>query len=328
MRFVALKKTTDAHTDPAQTDGARGAPLNGEMALQQREIRAEALRVQRLLVQVEESVTLLKTKLASIASRRGADSNSASTVSVLGAHSTPSVDAVVRTIMKLTSMAQKKSGDVDVLECQLRELRMDENAAAEDAAEAVDVRLGYGGNPAANADTNGVAAAAGWGRSSSSSRGSSAASAFMTPRDPRSLPARFGGGDGSGGGRTPLSRSSHGGGGGSVYFTPDSSPGRFSGRASLLGSSFMSSSSLLSSSQHHGARFTPSMGVGGSPAALGSSATDLGGAPATSRKAATTAEEALRRSREASARKKRDVGRKLAHVLMDIGPRVRVVTEE
>ena len=36
----------------------------------------------------------------------------------------PTVEAVMRTITKMTSMAEKRSGDVDVLETQLRKLRL------------------------------------------------------------------------------------------------------------------------------------------------------------------------------------------------------------
>lgn len=119
-KYSVLKKIIDARMDPAQVAAVRGAPLSSEQAVQQHEIRAEALQVQKLLSQAEEDVTLLKAKLAG---SRGFDGERK-------AHPSPTVEAVVRTIMKLTSMAEKKSGDVDVLENHLRKLKMvdeDEN---------------------------------------------------------------------------------------------------------------------------------------------------------------------------------------------------------
>ncbi|KAI9887848.1 MAG: hypothetical protein M1823_000370 [Watsoniomyces obsoletus] len=115
-RYKALKQTFDARSDPNLVAAIRGAPLNSEQSVQQHDIRQQVFQVQKLLSQAEEDVTLLKAKLASRGGKNGATAQAA-----------PTVEAVVRTIMKLTSMVERKSGDVDVLERHMRQLRILDN---------------------------------------------------------------------------------------------------------------------------------------------------------------------------------------------------------
>ncbi len=114
-----LKKAIDTRVDPEQVAAVRAAPLTGEQTVQQQEIRAELLRVQTSLAHAEEEVTVLRAKLASVRDAR--------------ARPAPRMDAVIRTITKLTTMAEKKSGDVDILESQLRKLTMAEEDDKEDS---------------------------------------------------------------------------------------------------------------------------------------------------------------------------------------------------
>ena len=81
---------------------------------QQYDIRRGYTSFQKLLGEAEESISLLKAKLASHHSSNG---------EVRG-RPTPTVEAVMKTVQKMTSMAEQKSGDVDVLENQMRKLRM------------------------------------------------------------------------------------------------------------------------------------------------------------------------------------------------------------
>ena len=112
-RHNEIKKFVHARSDPDQIGATRSAPLSAEQAAIQHDLRKEFMRFQKLLAETEESITILKAKLASHDSSSGKG----------GAHKVPTVEAVTNTIMKLTSMVEKKSGDIDVLENQMRKLR-------------------------------------------------------------------------------------------------------------------------------------------------------------------------------------------------------------
>ncbi|KAI9810359.1 MAG: hypothetical protein M1827_006326 [Pycnora praestabilis] len=115
-----IKKTIDAHNDPDLQDSLRSAPLSAEQAMVQHDLRKDFTNFQSLLSEAEEGITLLKAKLAS--SQGGNDK--------AGGRQTPTVEAVMKTIMKMTSMAEKKSGDIDVLENQMRRLRFNSMTSA------------------------------------------------------------------------------------------------------------------------------------------------------------------------------------------------------
>ncbi|KAI9736879.1 MAG: hypothetical protein M1818_005930 [Claussenomyces sp. TS43310] len=107
-----LKMIMATQTHPEQIAAIRSQPLTTEQAAQQHDLRRDYTNVQKLLAEAEESLTLLRVKLA------------AQTGGISKAGSGPTVEAVTRTIMKMTNMAEKRSGDIDVLENQMRKLRM------------------------------------------------------------------------------------------------------------------------------------------------------------------------------------------------------------
>ncbi|KAL0938719.1 nuclear pore complex subunit [Colletotrichum truncatum] len=107
-----LKKIIMVKLDPDQADISRSLPLSTEQAAQQNELRREYANFSKLLAEAEESLTLLKTKIAAASSASGK-----------GNSNMPTVEAVMRTINKMTSMVEKRSGDIDVLENQMRKLR-------------------------------------------------------------------------------------------------------------------------------------------------------------------------------------------------------------
>lgn len=110
MRWVIM-----ARMDPDQAEYARSLPLSTEQAAQQGELRREYARCTNLLTEAEEALSVLKAKIATMA---------ASSASGRGSTNMPTVEAVLRTISKMTSMAEKRSGDVDVLETQLRRIKL------------------------------------------------------------------------------------------------------------------------------------------------------------------------------------------------------------
>ncbi|ESZ99524.1 hypothetical protein SBOR_0089 [Sclerotinia borealis F-4128] len=111
QRFEEVKKTVQSHTHPDQIAIARAQPLNAEQAAQQHDLRRDYLKFQKLLSEAEEGLTVLRAKIVSQSSN-----GNSKTVA-------PTVEAIMRTITKMTNMAEKRSGDVDVLENQMRKLR-------------------------------------------------------------------------------------------------------------------------------------------------------------------------------------------------------------
>lgn len=108
-----LKRVVMARADPEQAELARLSPLSAEQAAQQSELRREYGAFTSLLTEAEEALILLKTRIAAASSSSGK-----------GSAPVPTVEAVMRTISKMTSMVEKRSGDVDVLETQLRKMRL------------------------------------------------------------------------------------------------------------------------------------------------------------------------------------------------------------
>jgi nucleoporin NUP159 len=107
-----IKTLLASYSDPENAAIARSQPLTAEQAVQQHDLRRDFTRFQKLLNEAEEGLTLLRTKLAS-----QGNTNSNATAG-------PTVEAVMRTIMKMTNMAEKRSGDIDVLENHMRKLRL------------------------------------------------------------------------------------------------------------------------------------------------------------------------------------------------------------
>ena len=118
-------KAVEIRSDPDVAESAKTAPLRPEQATQQHELRKQLMKFQKLLAETEENVTMLRAKLASC-----------ETSNVNGRPlKKPTVEAVTNTIKKMTSMVEKKSGDIDVLETQLRHVRLSSAALSQSSRE-------------------------------------------------------------------------------------------------------------------------------------------------------------------------------------------------
>jgi len=111
-RATDLRKQIAVRTDPKQQIEHYNAPLPTESAAQQAELRQSVQRMQKQLAEAEEAMGILRADLASVP----ADGQPK------GASNVPTVEAVTNTILKMTAMVQQRSGDVDVLESQIRRL--------------------------------------------------------------------------------------------------------------------------------------------------------------------------------------------------------------
>lgn len=120
-----VTKAVETKSDPEVAESARTAPLRLEQATQQHELRKQLMRFQKLLAETEENITILRAKLASC------ETSNANGRPL----QKPTVEAVTNTIKKMTSMVEKKSGDIDVLETQMRHLRFSSAALSQSSRE-------------------------------------------------------------------------------------------------------------------------------------------------------------------------------------------------
>ena len=112
-KHADIKRSLAARSNPDQLQALRSAPLSPEKAVLQHDLRRDFTHLLKLLVDAEEAVTMLKAKLAS---------HSTGTNKAGKQQAVPTVEAVLKTVRTMTSMAEKKSGDIDVLESQFRKL--------------------------------------------------------------------------------------------------------------------------------------------------------------------------------------------------------------
>ncbi|PHH67163.1 hypothetical protein CDD81_2932 [Ophiocordyceps australis] len=108
-----LRRTIMVRLDTEQAESARALPLSTEQTIQQKELRQGVAALTSLLTQAEEALVLVKTKLASTYSSVQGSSRPA-----------PTVDAIIRTILKMTAEAERRSGDIDVLQSQMHKLQL------------------------------------------------------------------------------------------------------------------------------------------------------------------------------------------------------------
>ena len=103
------------HSDPDEVESTRLAPLTLDQSTQQHDLRKKMAKFQKVLVEAEENITLLRAKLASFDNGKSKGGSAAM--------KKPTVEAVTNTIKKMTSIAEKKCIDIEVLEQQMRGLR-------------------------------------------------------------------------------------------------------------------------------------------------------------------------------------------------------------
>ena len=114
LRVDEAKKRLQARRDPDQLAQQRNAPLPMETQTMQAGLRQEVQRVQKQLAKAEELLSVLRAELASRPQSSGAVDGRNGGV--------PTVEAVEKTIRKMTKMVEERSGDIDVLEAKIRRL--------------------------------------------------------------------------------------------------------------------------------------------------------------------------------------------------------------
>ena len=193
-----IKRIVEAQTDPESLEALRTASLSAEQSVLRYDLRKDFAAFQKSLAAAEEAISMLRAKLATAhAGRKSGSSGSGSSSGSDGkpAQKVPTVEAVERTILKMTGMVEKRSGNIDLLETQMRRLNV-----------------------------LGAAVAV------STPRSSRENSPFVTPPTSARRPGRGGKGAGDRGGAAPHTPGSSVNGSGGGFYTPRSiRGGGFSG---------------------------------------------------------------------------------------------------
>ncbi|OCK84880.1 hypothetical protein K432DRAFT_439690 [Lepidopterella palustris CBS 459.81] len=108
-RVADMKQQIKTRAKSNNKEYLRMQPLPKEQAEQQRALRDAFASMMKNLSDAEEAVVLLRTRLAAKGEK-------------LKPKQVPTVEAVENTIRKMTAMVEKKSGDIDVLEQQMKKL--------------------------------------------------------------------------------------------------------------------------------------------------------------------------------------------------------------
>lgn len=131
-----LQKLIRARQGNKEGKGAGGVKeeaLTTEQSTVLADLRKDFASFQKLLSSAEDSASLLKAKLiSSQAERSGGQTTS----------KMPTVEAVVTTIAKMTRMVEQKSGDIDLLESQMKRLKFRARHIREGTPTTLDEALG------------------------------------------------------------------------------------------------------------------------------------------------------------------------------------------
>ncbi|KAF2459477.1 hypothetical protein BDY21DRAFT_338351 [Lineolata rhizophorae] len=116
-----LRREIEARADPTHMERAIQAPLAPDQAAVRNDLRKGITELRGKLREAEEGIAVLR---AQIASREGNGGNEMNRLTRTPAQ-VPTVEAVARTIRKMTSMVESKRSDIDVLEAQMARLGID-----------------------------------------------------------------------------------------------------------------------------------------------------------------------------------------------------------
>lgn len=113
-RLNDIRRQIINRKDPAKTEALRKAPLSKELADGQKALRNDYARLLTSLNKAEEAASILRSRVVSHNAQNGKTG------------AVPTMDAVKKTIIKLTSFAEKRNNDITLLESQMRKIGLAE----------------------------------------------------------------------------------------------------------------------------------------------------------------------------------------------------------
>lgn len=109
-RLNDIRRQIINRKDPAKTEALRKAPLPKELADGQKALRNDYAQLLTSLNKAEEAASILRSRIVSHNAQNGKTG------------AVPTMDAVKKTINKLTSFAEKRNNDITLLESQMRKI--------------------------------------------------------------------------------------------------------------------------------------------------------------------------------------------------------------
>jgi nucleoporin NUP159 len=113
-RLNDIRRQIITRKDPDKAEALRKAPLPKELADGQKALRNDYAQLLTSLNKAEDAITILRTRLASHNAQNG------QTAAV------PTMDAVKRTVNKMSTMVEKRNNDILHLESQMRKIGLNE----------------------------------------------------------------------------------------------------------------------------------------------------------------------------------------------------------
>jgi nucleoporin NUP159 len=105
-----VRRFIEAAKDEERAEQRRRAPLDGNSEARQRAVRRDMAKFLKALAEAEDAVSLLKVRLANVLGKQGRSGP------------VPTVEAVEKTVRKMTQWAEEKGADMDVLEARMKKL--------------------------------------------------------------------------------------------------------------------------------------------------------------------------------------------------------------
>jgi nucleoporin NUP159 len=121
-RINDIRRQIINRKDPEKTKSARNASLPKEQADEQKKLRVKYARLLMLLSQAEEASVVLRSRLASHNSQNGKHG------------AVPTVEAVKKTITKMTTIAEQRNNDITLIESQMRKTGLMEQSRPSSSA--------------------------------------------------------------------------------------------------------------------------------------------------------------------------------------------------
>ncbi|CAO2656058.1 Nn.00g048610.m01.CDS01 [Neocucurbitaria sp. VM-36] len=109
-RLNDIRRQIINRKDPEKAEALRKAPLPKELADGQKALRNHYARLLTSLQKAEEAASILRTRVASHNAQNGKTG------------AVPTMDAVKKTINKMTALAEKRNSDITLLESQMRKI--------------------------------------------------------------------------------------------------------------------------------------------------------------------------------------------------------------
>ncbi len=115
-RINDIRRQIINRKDPDKTEALRKAPLPKELADGQKALRNDYAQLLTSLHKAEDAASILRSRLVSHNAANGKTG------------AVPTMDAVKRTIIKLTTLAEKRNSDITMLESQMRKIGLSEQS--------------------------------------------------------------------------------------------------------------------------------------------------------------------------------------------------------